>query len=295
MAGSARRIALALGLLALFAVLVGRTVIAADREEVTGGSQFVSSVPGDRATLWAVGDGADGEPESQAVAQRIASAHVDRVLYLGDVYQSGTSEDFRDNYSSTYGRLARITAPTPGNHDWPNHMGGYDPYWSRALGTEPAHWYAFRAGGWTLLSINSEAPHDASSPQYRWLRDRLRRPGTCRIAFWHRPRYSAGTHHGDQDDMAPIWDALRARASIVLAGHEHDMQRFEPIDGITQFVSGAGGRSKYSVRKDDSRLAFSNDRDSGALRLRLRPGEADYAFISAEGRILDRGALQCQP
>ena len=261
-----------------------------------GGFELVRSVPDASATIWAVGDGADGGSAARALVRRIAAGDVDRLLYLGDVYERGTEDDFRDHYATTYGRLAPVTAPTPGNHEWPRHETGYDPYWERELGrSRAAAWYAFRAAGWTILSLNSEADHDRGSPQERWLRSRLDKPGTCRIAFWHRPRFNAGGHHGDAGDMAPIWDALRGKATIVVAGHEHNMQRLRPIDGITSFVSGAGGHGLYKVRRDDPRLAFGEDRSYGALRLRLRRGEARYAYVSTSGRVLDRGTLRCRP
>ena len=260
----------------------------------SGGSPFVPSVPGRRAVVWAVGDGADGSDEGRAVAARIARGPVDRVLYLGDVYDDGTAEEFATNYATTYGRLARLTAPISGNHDARSEATGYDPYWRRTHAVRPPDWYAFRAGGWTLLGLDSEAPHHPGSAQHRWLVGQLQAPGTCRLAFWHRPRFSAGTHHGDQDDMAPLWDALRGRAAIVVAGHEHDMQRFKPIDGITQFVSGSGGDDLYALRRDP-RLAFGDDRSYGALRLHLRPGAAAHAFIAANGRTLDSGTVRCRP
>jgi acid phosphatase type 7 len=259
-----------------------------------GGFPLVRSVPGAEAELWAVGDG-DASPEAHALVQTILASRIDRLLYLGDVYEHGKAVEFRANYAASYGRLASRTAPTPGNHDWPNHESGYDRYWRRALGRKrTAAWYAFRAGGWQILSLNSEAAHERGSPQERWLRRRLRGSGTCTLAYWHRPRFSAGKH-GDQDDMAPIWNALRGNATIVVSGHDHNMQRLVPIDGITQFVSGAGGRSHYDVDADDKRLAFSDERRDGALRLRLRRGRASYAFISKRGRLLDTGGLRCRP
>lgn len=120
-----------------------------------------------------------------------------------------------------------------------------------------------------------------------------RAPGRCRIAFWHRARFSAG-RHGDQADTDPLWAALRDKATIVVVGHDHNMQRLHPIDGITQFVSGAGGRSHYEFDPSDERLAFANDRDYGALRLELSPGVARYAFVSASGETLDFGELGCR-
>jgi hypothetical protein len=93
--------------------------------------------------------------------------------------------------------------------------------------------------------------------------------------------------------MQPLWDALRGHATIVIGGHEHDMQRFRPLDGITEFVSGAGGRVRYAL-EPDSRLAFGDDSRFGALRLDLRPGIARHAFISASGQVLDRGTVRCE-
>jgi acid phosphatase type 7 len=265
----------------------------APSDPVRGGDPLVASLSARPAVIWAVGDGADGGAAGRAVAERIAAGRVDRLLYLGDVYPAGTRSDFARNYATTYGPLAPKTAPTPGNHDWPNSDVGYDVYWRRALHRTPSDWYAFRAAGWQLLSLNSEAPHARGSAQERWLRTRLRAPGTCRIAFWHRPRYSAGKH-GDQPDMAALWNDLSGHAVLALAGHDHDMQRFKPIDGIAQFVSGAGGRTLHDVRSDDARLAFANDADHGALRLALRPGVARYAFIAVDGRVLDRGKIRCR-
>lgn len=281
------------GLLAAFAFREAIRAALIDPSPGVGGFAFVRSAPRQRATIWAVGDG-DASASGRAVARLIAARRFDRLLYLGDVYENGTRKQFRENYAPSYGLLARRTAPTPGNHDWPNHTSGYDPYWRRALRRgRAASWYAFSAGGWRILSLSSETGHSRGSAQERWLRAQLRKPGTCRLAFWHRPRYSAG-RHGDQQDMAPIWDALRGRAAIVLAGHDHDMQRLRPIDGITSFVSAAGGHSRYAVDSADKRLAFADDERDGALRLRLRPGRASYAFVSTRGRVLDSGSLRCR-
>ena len=244
--------------------------------------------------VWAVGDGSNGGSDAIALARSIAAAGADRFLYLGDVYEHGTADEFNRGYHDVYGALDPITDPTPGNHDWPNHATGYDPYWSKVRDAPIQPWYATSIAGWQLISLNSEEPHRAGSPQIAWLDSQLRTPGDCRIAFWHRPRFSAG-RHGDQKDMAPVWDALRGHAAIVLNGHDHDMQRFKPRDGITEFVSGAGGKGLYGVDEGDSRLAFSNDTELGALRLVLSRGRADYRFVTTDGRVLDAGTLTCRP
>ena len=188
-----------------------------------------------------------------------------------------------------------MTAPTPGNHDGPHADQGYDPYWEEALGAPTPPYYTFRVSGWQALSLNSEIDHEPRSPQLRWLHRQVATDGDCRIAFWHRPRFSAGLDHGDQEDIDPLWGALRGRARIVLNGHDHDMQRFRPRGGVMEFVSGAGGASLYGVDESDPRLRYFNDSEYGALRLELRPRRADYSFVTAAGEVLDEGTLSCRP
>jgi hypothetical protein len=233
--------------------------------------------------LWAVGDGNAG-PQSAALVRRIEASHPARFLYLGDVYPRGSSRDFARNYAPTFGRLRSITAPTPGNHDGGH---GYFAYWRR-----PSY-YSFRAGGWQILSLSSETGHGPRSAQLRWLRARARGGGTCRLAFWHRARYSAGAVHGDQRDVAPFWRALKGHARLVLNGHDHESQRMRPVSGITELVAGAGGEGLYPLRRGYPRLAFGDARHYAALRLSLRPGLARYAFVTAAGRVLDHGQVRC--
>jgi hypothetical protein len=224
----------------------------------------------------------------------VASHRVDRLLYLGDVYETGTAAEFASNYRPLYGRFDAITAPTIGNHEWPNLATGYVPYWTAARGTPPPLRYAFTVSGWQLISLNSNLPTD--SAQDAWLSAEIRRTpryGTCRIAFMHHPRYSAGLH-GDLEGLEGIFEELRGHASIALAGHDHDMQRLDPIDGITPFVDGAGGRELYPVNRDDPRLAFFDDTHHGALRIALRPGRAVLSFIDQTGRTLDSSTVTCQ-
>ena len=262
----------------------------------SGPSAQVASRPPQRAgaLLWAVGDGADGGAVAKRLAARVARDRPDRFLYLGDVYPGGSAADFRDRYATVYGRLAPVTAPTPGNHEWPARRDGYYPFWRGRMRSPPRPWYAVRAGGWLLLSLNSEAPHDPRSAQISWLRRTLaRRGGDCALAFWHRPLRSAGLH-GDQPDIAPLWAALRGRARIVLNGHDHDLQRFRARAGIVEYVAGAGGHGIYPVATRAAGLEFADDTHYGGLRIALRPRSARLTFVSVGGTALDRSRVSCR-
>jgi predicted phosphodiesterase len=257
--------------------------------------RFVSSIDRPNAVVWAVGDGGIDSPEARSVVQLIEEAGVDRFLYLGDVYEHGTAEAFETEYEPTYGQLAARTAPTTGNHEALLAEEGYGPYWEEQLGAPTPPYYAFRISGWDVLSLNSEIDHDRGSPQVKWVRRQVAPGGDCRIAFWHRARFNAGVEAGDQPDLQPLWEAVRERARIVISGHEHNMQAFRVRGGITELVSGAGGAELHGVNASDPRLLFGNDSEWGALRLKLRPRHASYAFVSSEGDVLHRGRVSCRP
>lgn len=260
-----------------------------------GGRGWIRSRPGRMSVVWAAGDGANGSPQASAVATMIASQRVDRFLYLGDVYQAGTAREYEENYRPSFGRLDQVAAPTIGNHEWPNASTGYIPYWTGARGSPPPFWYAFAASGWQLISLNTNPPAATSPAQLGWLQatiGRTQRYGNCRTAFFHHPIYSAGLH-GDVPGLEPVRSALEGNASIVLSGHDHDLQRLRPINGITQLVSGAAGARVYPVNRDDPRLAFFDDTHHGAVRLRLTPGRAVVSFVASDGTLLDRSVVRC--
>lgn len=106
-----------------------------------------------------MGDGANGEALSRRLARRIARSRPDRLLYVGDVYEDGTREEFRTNYAPVYGAMRDLTAPTPGNHEWGNRDQGYDECW-RAVRGRVRPYYSFKTAGWEILSLNSEIERD---------------------------------------------------------------------------------------------------------------------------------------
>lgn len=245
-----------------------------------------------QSVVWAVGDGADDSDEARVMASVIIGDQPDRFLYLGDVYPEGTAEDFAVGYEPIYGPLKAITWPTPGNHEWINRRTGYYPYW-RPRVTKP--YYRVKIAGWEVFSLNSETRTDKRSPQVKWLKKQLdRTTGTCRLAFWHRPRYSPGTNHGDDPDMAGLWNALKRRTRLVLNAHDHIMARLKRRDGISAYIAGTGGDTLYST-KPDPRILFAADPQQGALRMTLSKGRASLEFRSATGAVLDSSSVRCKP
>jgi hypothetical protein len=98
--------------------------------------------------------------------------------------------------------------------------------------------------------------------------------------------------YGSDASYEPFWRALSGRARLVLSGHDHNLQRLRPRDGIVQLVAGAGGRELYPLHRD-ARLAFGRDDRVGALRLLLEPGRAEVEFRGLGGRRLDSSSVSC--
>lgn len=254
------------------------------------------AAPARAETVWAVGDGAVPGAADDDLAAFIQGQGIHRFLYLGDVYETGTAEEFATNYDSSFGRFKPVTDPTPGNHEWANRAEGYDVYWAQRAPWQPGggHWYHLHVGGWHVVSLNSEESIGAGSQQLEWLEAHLAGRGdNCTIVFLHRPRYSAGPS-GDSSALEAMWATLSGRAAAVLAGHEHNYQRLAPQRGIVQFVVGTGGREGADdLDTGDTRLVAHDRGRAGALRLDLRPGVADFRFVTSSGATVDSGSVTC--
>jgi hypothetical protein len=69
------------------------------------------------------------------------------------------------------------------------------------------------------------------------------------VVVFHQPAYSCA-HHGSTPDVLQAFAPLFGPRGVdlVLNGHDHDYQRFGPIDGVTYVVTGGGGGSLYDMR-----------------------------------------------
>lgn len=234
----------------------------------------------------------------------------DAVLMLGDgQYPDGSLERYRAAYHRTWGRYLSITHPVPGNHEYQTPRArGYFAYFGDRAGDPERGYYAFRLGKWLLLALNSNCwavgGCGGGSAQYRWLRETLATsPAPCTLAFWHHPLFTAGRYTGFLE-VRPWWELLYAAgAELVLSGHDHNYQRYPPLDprgradprGIRQFVVGTGGRSLYRLRPDPlGAREAATDRSFGVLRLELRPGGYSWRFLAVGGtQFSDRGSGTC--
>lgn len=249
---------------------------------------------------------------SGSAATAAALARPGTVAVLGDAaYESGSPDEFRACYGPTWGAFKARTRPTPGNHEYATPgAAGYFGYFGAAAGPADRGFYSYDLGGWHVVVLNSNCAQvggcDEESPQGRWLRADLRaHPALCTLAYWHEPRFTSGTEHGNNIAMAPVWRSLYdAGADIVLNGHEHNYERFAPQTpdgtpdarrGIREFVVGTGGGGLYAdfgAPLANSRVR--NDDTFGVLRLDLLRGSYRWQFVPVGGgSFTDAGTGRC--
>jgi Calcineurin-like phosphoesterase len=242
---------------------------------------------------------------ARATSDLVLSIDPAAVLALGDLqYPAGALSDFRSYYDKTWGRFKDKTFPAPGNHEYITEGAqGYFGYFGPAARREGRSYYSFDLGEWHLISLDSMAAHDPGSDQVAWLKaDLTASRHRCVLAYWHHPRFSSGRQHGNDRSVSTFWKALyAARAEVVLAGHEHNYERFEPLrpdgkpaqGGLRQFVVGSGGASHYAFGPAVPGSAFRNNTDFGVLRLVLGPQGYGWRFVNTDGVVLDSGTGGC--
>jgi calcineurin-like phosphoesterase family protein len=268
------------------------------------------------------------------VAEAIRGIAPDAFLALGDLqYLHGAHEDFLAYYDRFFADLRPITYPVIGNHETYTIYGqGYYDYFGK-WAHPPGGWYSFDLGSWHLVMLNSQlckgstwtpelgqrAPITKSSaidkgcgpgtPEYEWLRkDLATHPAQCTLASMHHPLFGSDPYPQGVFlyQLQPMYELLDVSGvDVVLAGHEHNYQRFAPMDAFGRpdanapalFVVGTGGDTYGDLPQGDvaSNREAAQDRSFGVLKMRLLDGGYDFEFVTAPGErpFEDAGHADC--
>jgi 3',5'-cyclic AMP phosphodiesterase CpdA len=258
------------------------------------------------AVVLAAGDVGQCDLPGAALTGALLQKHPGPILGLGDfAYPNGTAEEFRRCYEPAWGDFKQRIYPAPGNHDYRTPgAAGYFGYFGTRAGDTRRGYYSFDVGAWHVVSLNSNRELEPGSPQLQWLDEDLRNNRQrCVLAFWHHPRFSSARRGSDPRTQA-LWETLyRHGASVVLAAHDHDYERFAPMNdrgerddgrGIRSFVIGTGGAKLYEAGKRHLLSQVWDGSTWGALKLTLREDAYDWEFLpAADGQFKDAGTASC--
>ncbi len=266
------------------------------------------------------GNGTANLCNMKETAALIGSTAPAAVLAIGDTqYYCGGYSAFIQSYALSWGQYTSITHPVPGNHEYLTSGGtgcdttgtasGYFQYFGSAAGTQGKGYYSFNIGTWHIIALNSACSDvggcGSGSPQEQWLKaDLAANANTCKMAYWHIPRFSSGKY-GDHTQYSAFWNDLYAgHAAIVLDGHDHDYERFAPqspsqvatSSGIREFVVGTGGSDhggSFTYVQQPNSQVF-NDATYGVLKLTLHSSSYDWQFLPEAGKTFtDSGTTNC--
>lgn len=188
----------------------------------------------------ALGDSGTGGAAQRAIARRMSAVGFDLMVFLGDIaYEDGTPRQLERNFFAVYRDFLRYVPAYPaiGNHERQTRLGR--PYFEAFVLPEPERYYSFDWGDVHFVAIDT-TQRDAR--QLVWLDDDLgknRLPWV--IVYGHHPMYTnslRGPQRWIREAFASI--VTRHKVDLVLAGHEHQYERFR-IAGVNYIVSGGGG------------------------------------------------------
>ena len=221
----------------------------------------------DAVDFLAYGDNRDGDAPHASLVRRMATGPGDFVLHLGDVIPRGRS----DAEWNTFLRIAnpilrdRPLVPVLGNHEIADGARARARYFAHVVVPAPpaTAFHRFDYGPVRILSLDSNAPMSAGSPQHTFVAretGRIRReasPPLLVVGIHHGP-YSSG-HHGGLEDLrsSGVLQMLRgAGAALVLSGHDHIYERGQ-VRSLKYIVTGGGGSPLYTAnRREKGQLAF---------------------------------------
>jgi Calcineurin-like phosphoesterase len=256
-----------------------------------------------------VGDYGTASQAEQDVAEMVQSWNPDVVITTGDNnYPDGSADtidehigqfyqSFIGDYAGAYGAGAASNNfyPALGNHDWVTNSGDppqpvpYLDYFSLP-GNE--RYYSFTRGPVEFFAVDSD-PNEpdgiaVDSIQATWLQGALAAStAPWRVVYMHHPPYSSGPH-GSTAEMQ--WPYAQWGASAVLAGHDHAYERLVE-GGLSYFVDGLGGASRYSFGTPVAGSQFRYADDYGALLAEASETCLNFQFIARGGGVIDSVVL----
>lgn len=242
---------------------------------------------------------------TQAVANRILSLNPDFIATTGDnTYSTSNTTANWDSavgqYFPSYIQLPAGSAyasqgsatnrffPSLGNHDFDvgNSATSFTNYFNLPGN---GRYYTVTQGAVQIfvLSSDSREPsgNSVGSTQYNWFTQQIAQ-STARwqVVLFHHPYQTSNSNHGPANWMN--WGFQNLGVDMVMSGHNHFMERLS-FGGIPWIVTGAGGRSHYSIGTPSAASQFRNTTQYGFSYVTADQNTLTHQFINSSGTVLD--------
>jgi hypothetical protein len=255
---------------------------------------------GSATKILAIGDfgvGGENQRSMGAAMERFYEENgADILVTLGDNDYTNEPDEFRRNWRESFGPLQEAgldIAGTRGNHDVDSEDDGA---WQFDTLGMPSPYYTREVGDVELFLLDSNTRRRIEGEQTRWLESALRKSeARWKIAAFHAPPMSCGRYEGNEDvdeNWVPLFE--RYGVQLVVCGHDHNYQRFEPHRGVHYVVHGGGGQNLYelddSCRRGSQRRLAARE-EHGFLYLVAQEERLEGFAVALSGKRVDRFTL----
>ena len=277
--------------------------------------------------IWVVGDAGRGNDIAALVRDGYlkftGNRHTDLWLMLGDnAYDTGTLDEYQRGVFDIYAEILSTSVlwTAIGNHDAgsANSLLQTGPYYelftlptqaeAGGVASGTAAYYSFDYGNIHFICLDSYgSDRSLDGVMFTWLsRDVAASDKEWKIAFWHHPPYTKGSHDSDveaelvemRERALPILEA--AGVDLVLGGHSHSYERSYLIDGhygVSDSFTAQMKRDGGSGREDESGAYHKPHRarhagtvyivaGTSALADTVSPHPAMYTSLSIPGSLV---------
>ena len=230
----------------------------------------------------------------QNTVNQIINQNPSLVLWLGDL--SYVDSDVNCFISET-SQLASKDEAIVGNHDDSedgtssartqliNYFGipstGYYSKTFDVIGTQ-------RTDDVLLIGMDTQSSITTSSSQYQFVENSLKNSNSpLKIVMVHKPFLSCTCEHSTNGQFSAYHALFKQYGvDLVLQGHNHNIQYFNTIDNIKYIVSGAGGKSHYSLTTTPQPVHFRDDTTYGFTLI-----DANFATNQLQGKFITNGGI----
>jgi 3',5'-cyclic AMP phosphodiesterase CpdA len=243
-----------------------------------------------------LGDFGSGEAVEYDVASEMTAFRArfpfEFVITTGDNMIGGQDKpaDFAEKFERPFGPLesagVRFYA-TLGNHDKPSNR------WYQPWNMNGRRYYTFAVQNVRFFALDSNRP---DREELAWAEDALKSSTEdWKICYFHHPLYSDGVKHGPAIELRVLFEPLLVRygVDVVFSGHDHVYERLAPQQGISYFVTGAGGQSVNTLRRSAA-TAAAFDRDQTFTAIEVSGADLFFETVSRSGISVDHGVIHKQ-
>ena len=201
--------------------------------------------------------GDPGEPSAvhAQIVLLAASCAPDAVFIAGDLVEN---PDIPDHWTALLSALAPLQLSAPVYPALGNHERNAPRFYELFQLPRNERWYAVCLDNVEVIVLDSNAPLNADSEQYRWLQNHLAAPERIlpfRIVVFHHALLTGGPNGNDEKGIGPFVIPLCKQygVSMIFNGHNHLYER-SVRDGIQYVVTGGGGSGLVEMVRDNPYL-----------------------------------------